>query len=122
MYLLLYFNLVDINRRGYHENSKDLQGTTIGSAPIDVRGNPRVFEKYIISNCILIKWTNAYILPVSEMAVLLYVVVFSLTCLLGLTVGAELESCHGAGLKYLNGDALSGMAPCLGPDNTPYPT
>ena len=68
------------------------------------------------------KLTNAYILPVSEMAVLLYVVVFSLTCLLGLTVGAELESCHGAGLKYLNGDALSGMAPCLGPDNTPYPT
>lgn len=58
---------------------------------------------------------------VLEMAALLYVVVFSLISLLGLTNG-ELGSCQGAGLKYLNGDALSGMAPCLGPDNTPYPT
>ena len=59
------------------------------------------------------KLTNAYILPVSEMAVLLYVVVFSLTCLLGLTVGAELESCHGAGLKYLNNRAPSVLGYCF---------
>ena len=70
-------------------------------------------KKYIINNCILIKLTNAYILTVSEMAVLLYVVVFSLTCLLGPTVGAELESCHGAGLKYLNNRAPSVLGYCF---------
>jgi hypothetical protein len=33
-----------------------------------------------------------------------------------------MSSCQGAGLKYLNGDALSGSSSCLGPDNTPYPS
>lgn len=57
------------------------------------------------------------------MAGLLYALVFN--CILisssGLASG-ELSSCQGTGLKYLNGDALTGLSPCLGPDNTPYPS
>lgn len=54
-------------------------------------------------------------------AFVFYVVVATVTCLSSLSSG-ELGSCQGAGLKYLHGDALTGMDPCLGPDNTPYPT
>lgn len=44
-------------------------------------------------------------------------------CFMLLPSGGLSDSCGGAGLKYLNGDALSaGQTPCLGPDNTPYPT
>ncbi|KAK4005536.1 uncharacterized protein LOC116925828 [Daphnia magna] len=55
------------------------------------------------------------------MAIVVYLTILSLTCLSGL-VNGELSSCQGAGLKYLNGDALSGLTSCLGPENTPYPT
>ncbi|XP_046461018.1 uncharacterized protein LOC124207543 [Daphnia pulex] len=55
------------------------------------------------------------------MAISLYLTLFSLICLLSLA-NSELSSCQGAGLKYLNGDALSGMTSCMGPENIPYPT
>lgn len=45
-----------------------------------------------------------------------------MACCLIMVSGA-LDSCGGAGLKYLSGDALSaGQSACLGPDDTPYPS
>ena len=65
--------------------------------------------------------SNGFIKFFLDMAILRYVVIFSVTSLLCL-VNGELSACQGAGLKYLNGDALTGSTSCLGPDHTPYPT